>query len=396
MRMRKVIIPVLAGMIAGAAAITGCSSNNGAKEASSGENIPEEVRIETDEDISPELTFLDRMELTYAEQFAIDEYNDGYRLISISDGSRFLIVPEGEEIPAELDEDIVALQQPLDHIYLVATAAMDMVCSLEALDAVRLSGTESSGWYMEEAKEAMERGDILYAGKYSAPDYELILSEGCRLAVENTMISHAPEVSEKLEAFGIPVFIDYSSYESHPLGRVEWIKLYGALFGKEEQAQELFLAQEADLQEASAEEKTGKTVAFFFITTNGAVNVRKSTDYVPKMIELAGGTYIFDELGGSEGKSSSVTMQMEEFYAAAKDADYLIYNSSIDGEIRTIEELLGKSSLLADFKAVQEGDVFCTTKNLYQESMAIGSLTKDIHSMLTGETEDMEYLYPLE
>lgn len=396
MKMRKVIIPVLAGVIAGAAAITGCSNNNGAKEASSGENIPEEVWIETDEDISPELTFLDRMELTYAEQFAIDEYNDGYRLISISDGSRFLIVPEGEEIPAELDEDIVALQQPIDHIYLVATAAMDMVCSLEALDAVRLSGTESSGWYMEEAKEAMERGDILYAGKYSAPDYELILSEGCRLAVENTMISHAPEVSEKLEKFGIPVFIDYSSYESHPLGRVEWIKLYGALLGKEEQAQELFLEQEADLKEASAEEKTGKTVAFFFITTNGAVNVRKSTDYVPKMIELAGGTYIFDELGGSEGKSSSVTMQMEEFYAAAKDADYLIYNSSIGGEIRTIEELLGKSSLLADFKAVQEGDVFCTTKNLYQESMAIGSLTKDIHSMLTGETEDMEYLYPLE
>ena len=114
------------------------------------------------------------------------------------------------------------------------------------------------------------------------------------------------------------------------------------------------------------------------------------------MIELAGGTYIFDETGGSEGKSSSVTLQMEEFYAAAKDADYLIYNSSIDGEIHTIEELIGKSSLLADFKAVQEGDVFCTTKNLYQESMAIGGLTRDIHSMLTGETEQMEYLYPLE
>lgn len=396
MRINKLTIPVFMGVLLGLAAITGCGGSDGLKEASSGEKVPGEVSIETDENISPKLQFQERMELTYAEQFAIDEYNDGYRLISISDGSRFLIVPEGKETPEELDGDISVLQQPLDHIYLVASAAMDMVCSLEALEAVRLSGTESSGWYIEEAKEAMERGDILYAGKYSAPDYELILSEGCRLAVENTMITHAPEVSEKLENFGIPVFIDYSSYESHPLGRVEWIKLYGALLGKEEQARELFAEQEAALEEASADEKTGKTVAFFFITTNGAVNVRKATDYVPKMIELAGGTYIFDETGGSEGKSSSVTLQMEEFYAAAKDADYLIYNSSIDGEIHTIEELIGKSSLLADFKAVQEGDVFCTTKNLYQESMAIGGLTRDIHSMLTGETEQMEYLYPLE
>lgn len=396
MRKRKAeIIPVLMGMILSLAATAGCSGRAATKESSSGEKMPGEISIEIDEDISPQLRFLDRMELTYAEQFAMDEYTDGYRLISISDGSRFLIVPEGSEIPTGLDEDIIALQQPLDHIYLVATAAMDMVCSLDALDAVSLSGTESSGWYIEEAKEAMEQGDILYAGKYSAPDYELILSEGCRLAVENTMISHALEVSEKLETFGIPVFVDYSSYENHPLGRVEWIKLYGALLGKEEKAQELFMEQETALKEASADEKTGKTVAFFFITTNGAVNVRKSTDYVPKMIELAGGTYIFDDLGGSEGKSSSVTMQMEEFYAAAKDADYLIYNSSIDGEISTIEELLGKSSLLADFKAVQKGDVFCTTKNLYQESMAIGSLTKDIHSMITGETAELQYLYPL-
>lgn len=397
MRKKKaaVMIPVLTGMVLGLAATAGCSGKAATKEASSGEKTQGQVSIEIDENISPKISFLDRMELTYAEQFAIDEYTDGYRLISISDGSRFLIVPEGRETPAELDEDILALQQPLDHIYLVATAAMNMVCSLDALDAVSLSGTESSGWYIEEAKEAMERGDILYAGKYSTPDYELILSEGCRLAVENTMISHSPEVSEKLEKFGIPVFVDYSSYENHPLGRVEWVKLYGALLGKEERAQELFMEQEEDLKEASAEEKTGKTVAFFFITTNGAVNVRKSTDYVPKMIELAGGTYIFEDLGGSEGKSSSVTMQMEEFYAAARDADYLIYNSSIDGEISTIEELVGKSSLLADFKAVQKGDVFCTTKNLYQESLAIGSLTKDIHSMITGETEDMKYLYPL-
>lgn len=350
--------------------------------------------IPVQQEISSMLEYEDRMELDYAKEFAIDEYKDGYRLISISDGSRFLVVPEGKEAPDDLEADIMVLNQPVDHIYLAATAVMDMITSIDALDAIRLSGTKSSGWYIEEAKEAMEEGSILYAGKYSAPDYERIVSEGCRLAIENTMINHAPEVREKLEKFGIPVFLDYSSYETHPLGRVEWVKLYGVLLGKEEQAERAFDGEETAFEDAICGEPTGKTVAFFFITTNGAVNVRKSSDYIPKMIELAGGTYVFDSLGDAQSRSSSVTMQMEEFYAAARDADYLIYNSSIDGEVGSIDELLGKSSLLGDFKAVQEGNVFCTTKNLYQESMSIGTLTKDIHSMLTGKTE-MTYLYRL-
>ena len=350
--------------------------------------------IPVQQEISSMLEYEDRMELDYAKEFAIDEYKDGYRLISISDGSRFLVVPEGKEAPDDLEADIMVLNQPVDHIYLAATAVMDMITSIDALDAIRLSGTKSSGWYIEEAKEAMEEGSILYAGKYSAPDYERIVSEGCRLAIENTMINHAPEVREKLEKFGIPVFLDYSSYETHPLGRVEWVKLYGVLLGKEEQAERAFDGEKTAFEDAICGEPTGKTVAFFFITTNGAVNVRKSSDYIPKMIELAGGTYVFDSLGDAQSRSSSVTMQMEEFYAAAQDADYLIYNSSIDGEVGSIDELLGKSSLLGDFKAVQEGNVFCTTKNLYQESMSIGTLTKDIHSMLTGETE-MTYLYRL-
>ena len=121
----------------------------------------------------------------------------------------------------------------LGQIYLVATATMDMFRMLGALPDIRFSGTDASGWYIPEAKEAMENGSILYAGKYSEPDYERIISEGCGLAIENTMILHSPEVKEKLESFGTPVLVDHSSYEAHPLGRTEWIRLYGVLTGKE-------------------------------------------------------------------------------------------------------------------------------------------------------------------
>lgn len=344
------------------------------------------------------LNFDHSMELQYADQFAVDYYEGGYVLVSIVDGGSFLLVPEGQEAPEGLDEEITIIHKPVNHIYLVATSAMDLFCALDALDEISLSGTDADGWYIEDAKRAMEDGNILFAGKYSAPDYELIVSEGCDLAIESTMIYHTPEVKEKLEQFGIPVLVERSSYESHPLGRTEWLKLYGALLGKEEEADAFFAEETKNLEEVFQAENTGKTVAFFYINSTGNANVRKSGDYVSRMIGLAGGNYIFDDLGDGENALSTVNMTMEEFYAGAKDADYIIYNSAIDGELYTLEELFGKSPLLKDFKAVKDGNVWCTGKNLFQETTGLGRMIEDIHTMLTSEDDgltELTYMHKL-
>ena len=332
------------------------------------------------------------LELQYADQFAVDYYEGGYALITIAGGERFLLVPEDKEAPEGLDADISVIQKPVQNIYLVATSAMDLFCALDGLDSISLSGTNADGWYIDKAKKAMEDGDIAFAGKYSAPDYELILSKNCDLAIESTMIYHQPEVQEKLEKFGIPVLVEHSSYESHPLGRTEWIKLYGVLLGKEDQAQKIFQEQVDKLKSVEDSENTGKTVAFFYINSMGAANVRKSNDYVSKMIELAGGEYIFHDPAEDDNALSTMNMQMEEFYAKAKDADYIIYNSTIDGELDSIDELLAKSSLLADFKAVKDGNVWCTGQNLFQETMGLATMIEDIHTMLTSDDPKLDSL----
>ncbi len=350
----------------------------------------------TDHTISKELTYETSMKLDYATEFAVDYYDNGFTLISIADGSRFLLNTEDKEVPQDLADDITVLKAPVSDIYLVASATMDMFCSIGALDSICLSGLTAEKWEIPEAKEAMESGQILYAGKYNAPDYELICSKNCELAVESTMIGHAPEVKENLESFGIPVLVDHSSYEANPLGRTEWVKLYGVLTGKEDEAAKAFEEQKRYVEELSDAEDTGKTVAFFYITTAGTVSVRKSNDYVPKMIDLAGGSYIFENLKGEDNAASSVNMQMEEFYAQAKDADYLVYNSTIDGNLETIEDLLGKSSLFENFKAVKNGNVWCIGQNLYQDTMDTGSIIHDFHEMLTSEdTNELTYMYRL-
>ena len=341
------------------------------------------------------LEYESSMELKYADQFAVDYYTDGYAVIEIGKSQYFLLVPEGKDVPEGLDEDIVVLQQPLDSVYLVASSAMDLFRELDALDMITMTGTNASGWSIPEIQEKVESGDIYYAGKYSAPDYEAIVDRGCDLAIESTMIYHTPEVQEKLETLGIPVMVERSSYESDPLGRVEWIRLYGLLSGKTEEADAFMKDAEARLsavKEEVSDSKETKSVAFFYISSNGTANVRRPGDYICKMITEAGATYVFDSLDTGDSNSSTINMQMETFYATAKDADILIYNSTVESDITTLNQLLSKSGLLKDFKAVKNGNVWCTNQNMFQQTTGTVNTIEDIHSIVTGAADGKDSL----
>ena len=332
----------------------------------------------------------DHMELRFAAQFSVDYCEGGYKLITLGDGSRFLTIPKGAALPRGLDDSITPLYQPINNIYLAATSAMCLFDALDRLDAIRLSGTKEDGWYVENARKAMQTGKILYAGKYSEPDFELLLAQGTPLAVESTMIGHASDVKDQLERLGIAVLVDQSSNETHPLGRAEWIRLYGALLDEEEKADALFDEQVCLLNEIEGESKTNKTVAFFYIGTTGRVVARRTGDYVSRMIALAGGNYVFRDLGDPNARTSTVTLEMETFFAAAKDADILIYNATIAESLSTLEELLQKHELLREFKAVQNGQVWCTTRSMYQETTALGELIRSLHRIFTDDERKLD------
>ena len=354
------------------------------------------------------LTYDHSMELSYAENFAVDYYEGGYKLLTTRlNGDRILLVPKHQQAPKDAEAlvspsaegepgKLIVLQEPVKNLYLVASSVMDMFAQLDSMDAISMCGLKEEDWYIPAAKQAMKEGTLLYAGKYSQPDYELLLSQNCSMAIENSMIYHTPEVMEKLDEFGIPTLVEYSSYEEHPLGRVEWVRFFGALLDQEEKADQLFEKQKEALKRVEAEESTGKTVAFFYITSTGLVQVRQSTDYIPKMIELAGGKYVFENLGDPDSRRSTVNLQLEDFYDGAQDADFLVYNTTIDRQVQTLEDLLKKCSLLKDFKAVKNHQVWCTTEDMYQQSMSAGNLIEDFHRMLTGDDKETRYLYRLE
>ena len=379
---RKAVLAVMIVLILCMGLFAGCGQKDSAE--SSG---PMEIEG---------LTFDHEMEREYADQFHVYYYNDDYQVITVEGGDSYILIPEGGEVPAGTPEEMVIIEKPVDRIYLAASSAMALFNAMDALDTIAFSGTKADGWYIDAAKEAMDSGKITFAGKYSAPDYEMLLDEGCDLAIESTMITHSPDVKEKIEELGIPVFVDHSSYESHPLGRVEWIRLYGVLTGHEEEADAFFNEQAKVIEEMEGIEDTGKTVAFFFVNSTGQVVVRAGDDYIPHMIDIAGGEYIFPDLINEENEMASMKISMEEFYAGAVDADYLIYNASIESPLTSLDQLYDKSEVFKEFKAVKEGHVYTTDKYLYQATDITGELIRDIHKMLTEDDGEMTFLTKVE
>ena len=381
-------------------------AGTGVDEAGEAEKASQTLSGEKAPDIDG-LTFLSKDENVYAECFAIYRYEGGYAVLSVDDGRRYLIVPEGGAIPEGTDgqgggavlkdedgQELIVLQQPLDRIYLAASAAM---CQFDEIGAVRnviLSGLERDDWYIESAREAMDQGTLSYGGKYSEPDYERIVEAGVNLAIESTMILHAPKVQEKLELLGIPVFIDRSSYESEPLGRAEWVRVYGLLTGREEEAAKAFDEQKGYAEAlAPIPEGDTRSLAVFSINAARQVVTRSREGYLGKMVEIAGGTLCTPVLDSS---LATETVSMESFYAAAEDADILIYNASIEDAPEDLAELCAKDSILTQFRAVSEGNVWCMRSSLYQNANRTGAILRDLHAIVTGEAGDeTEFFYRL-
>ena len=342
------------------------------------------------------------MELEYADQFSLEKMEDGSAIIEIADGLKYLVISDGAEAPAWAEGKYTIIRKPLDSIYLAASSAFDLFMRIGAEGSISMTSTKASDWGIDEIKALVESEETVYVGKYSAPDYETLLEFECDIAIESTMIYHSPDTKEKIEDLNIPVLIERSSYEREPLGRLEWIKLFGFLADKEEEAEDFFNRM-ADKYRSIIKATEGKKeedrpeVAFFSISANNYATVRKPGDYISKMIYLAGGVYAMKDLPvADENALSTTNIQLESFYDYVVDSDILIYNTAIQGEIKTKEELIDKFSELSSTKACENGEIWATRKSVFQRASGVADMTEELFKIISGDGEDeMEYFIKL-
>ena len=343
------------------------------------------------------------MELKYADQFHVDNYEDDISVVTVEDGLRYIVTENADALPEWLPEDEVremtVITTPVHAVYNAASSAMDLIDAVDGLDSVIMTSTQASDWGIDKIKNLVENDIIRYIGKYRAPDYEALLEGDVDLAIESTMIYHSPQIKEAIEELGIPVLVERSSYESDPLGRLEWIKLYGLLFGKSEEAQLFFDEAMAKIEGVDTDAvKEAPSVAFFSVNSNGSVVVRKPGDYVTKMIETAGGTYALEGITSEEDNAlSTMNMQMEAFYDKAVDADILIYNSTIEGGLERMSDLMALSDKFNDFAAVKSGNVWCTDASTFQRTTGAADMIVEMNQIFAGAANDggMEYFHKL-
>lgn len=353
-----------------------------------------------------QLTSTGKEENTFAELFSIehlkDENEKAYSKIEVFDKEKkldtsWLLLPEGVDkvsgAPAGVN---IMTFRDRQNIMVSSASTMALINAMDALSKVPMT-TADTTWRIQEIKDAIDKGTVKEVGKYSKPDYEQIISIGAEkhvtFAVFSTMLDSVPDVYDQLtKTCNLRIMRDQSSYESHPLGRTEWIKIYGEIFDMRDKSDAVFNGQVEILNETTSKinvpEAERKTVLIFYTTsTKDTFYVRNAADYVTELVNLGGGKQVA-EIG--PGKSGNTKMTQESFIQECSQADYVLYNWTAGAGNVKDESLQGLidarlGDWFKDFKAYKEGNVWRTSNDFYQKMDKMGEMVADIYKMLYGE-----------
>lgn len=337
-----------------------------------------------------------KVELKYAKGFSIELIQDNCKLVTDAESNKYLLVPKGGKAP-EGYENIPVVNIPVSRTICFSTAEVPYISQLGGVQAIKGVTAEKSSWYIEELVKSFDSGNTVFIGKKQTPDYELLKG----INPEMVFLPGKPEDLEKQKAKLKELGFSYSAMENHlendPLGRLEWIKYYGAFFDKMDEAESYFNQVEKnlkDMEKAMAGLKKPK-VAYAFIL-KGTAYVPSAGSYYKRMVDIAGGDYIFNDLGLDDGGFSKITP--EEFYVRAKDADILIYDNTSDVSTKSIEDLLKASPVLKDAKFVTSGNVWGVDRKIWQNNNKIDQIIKDMSSIIQPEQykgHEKTYYYKL-
>ena len=187
----------------------------------------------------------------------------------------YLLVPEDFEVPAGLDKEYIIVTVPSEKTLMASDEVIAMMEELGCLDAISLLAMDEKDVKNDTLKKALKDEKIKLAGTLEKPEYAKVVKDKSDLAVlpgdvlpeeinknakdKEKLEKEAKEKQEALEemesrfaALEVPVIIDRSAAEEEELAQAEWIKVYGVLFGCEEEADKIF---EKKVKEA---EKNGK------------------------------------------------------------------------------------------------------------------------------------------
>lgn len=293
----------------------------------------------------------------YTKGFSIEYYQGGIKRVRDHDGRMVWLVPRGQKIPPELSG------QPLIRIPLKRAlfAAVNQVCLLRPFSdegvwaSVIGVATPRDQWFIPPIKSGLANGSIAYIGDAYSPDYEKICLIQPEAAFIYTGGSGLTDMAVKLEELKIPYLVENSHLETDPLGRMEWVKFYAAFYNREDLAIRYFdiaINRIEDLKRRIP--KGNRPKVAWGVIYNGKVYIPGGRSFVARMIEMAGGEFVFKTLSAKEG---SVGITLEDFFIYSKAADVMIY-ASFPQYVPSINVITRMAPVLTGVKPVQTKKVW--------------------------------------
>lgn len=277
--------------------------------------------------------------IRYAQGFSVQHYND-YTSVEVHDPwdstrllQRYLLVDRNQPVPGNLPKGTI-IQIPIQNIVVYTSVHAAIIDQLG--ETSRIIGVCEPRYMDTPAiQEGLKAGKIMDMGEATAPNVERMIDSGVELVIVSPFQNAGYGPVEKL---GIPIIEGADYMESLPLGRTEWIRFYGMLFGKEKVADSIFRVTERkylDLKNLIKPDISRPTV-ISEKKFGSSWFMPAGESYIANLYKDAGADYLFKNLPGA----GSTPLPFETVLDQAIHAEMWLmkYNQSKDmtyGDLRT-------------------------------------------------------------
>jgi len=296
--------------------------------------------------------------IKYAERFEI-QHKDGYSILTIKNpwqgaanvNESYYLIPDRAVVPSGVDA-LKVIRVPIKKIICMSTTHMAMISALNEEKTIKgFSGTDFL--YEKKLLDLIESNKIADVGYEDNLNKEVVIQIAPDLVMVYGIGSESAGYISKLKELGIKILFNADYLESNPLGKAEWIKVFGALYEKEKEADSIFTSvyqQYYSLKSFIHANVKYRPKIFLGLPWKDTWFVSSGNSYISKLIADAEGDYLWKDIQSE----ISMPFGIENVYLRALKADYWLNTSSVNN----LDEIISVDNRLGELPSFKNGNIF--------------------------------------